>query len=124
MNRTDRFYINLNEKQKYAHDLLIRAINLNPGQSKTDGGSDVSRLQLLLGKGGAGKSHVLDAVITTLKQKHAFDNDDYLVMAPTGKVASAINGSTLHSHKHGLALPVRTPFRALQGEQLKYYQKR
>ena len=34
----------------------------------TDGGNDVSRLQLLLGKGGSGKSHVLDAVITTLKE--------------------------------------------------------
>ena len=66
---------------------------------------------------------MLDAVITTLKQKHAFDSDNYLVMAPTGKTASAINESTLYSHKHGLALSVRTPFRELEGEQLKYTQR-
>ena len=62
----------LNQQQKIAHDLIANALKLNTGKSTSDGGNDVSRLQLLLGKGGLGKSHVLDAVIATLKE-----NDNY-----------------------------------------------
>ena len=45
----------LNRRQEIAHDLITKALKLNAGESTTDDGNDVSRLQLLLGKGGAGK---------------------------------------------------------------------
>ena len=107
-----------------AHDLIIRAMNLAPGQSKTDGGDDVSRLQLLIGKGGAGKSYVLDSVISTLKREYSKDDDKYLIMAPTGKAASNICGSTIHSHSEGLSLPTRGKLNDLKGERLKYLQNK
>ena len=42
VNRRDVCKTRLNIKQRMAHDLIIRAMNLVPGQSKTDGGDDVS----------------------------------------------------------------------------------
>ena len=45
----------LNQRQKIAHDSMIKASKLNKGKSTTDGGHAVSRSQLFLGKGGSGK---------------------------------------------------------------------
>ena len=114
----------LNLKQGMSHDLIIRALNLQVGQSKTDGGDDVSRLQLIIGKGGAGKSYVLDSVISTFKREYAYDDENYLIMAPTGKAASNVSGSTIHSHKEGLGLPVKGKLRELNGEKLNYFQRK
>ena len=45
----------LNRRQEIAHDLIVKALKLNAGESATDGGNDVSRLQLLLAKVEQGK---------------------------------------------------------------------
>ena len=45
----------------------------------------------------------------------------FLVMAPTGKAASNTYGSTLHSHKERLSLPVHKRFKDLDGKQLKFW---
>ena len=114
----------LNERQLCAHNLIIKALMLGENESVTDGGNDVSRLQLILGKGGCGKSYVLDSVVTTMKNMHNYNDDNYLVMAPTGKAASNVCGSTLHSNKEGLALPVKGSFKELLGERLTYLQRK
>jgi hypothetical protein len=124
VNRREVCKSRLNVKQRMAHDLIVRAMTLEDGQSKTDGGNDVSRLQLVIGKGGAGKSYVLDSVISTLKRDYGKDDDTYLVMAPTGKAASNICGSTIHSHDEGLSLPTRGKLNDLKGERLKYLQNK
>ena len=81
-------------------------------------------MQLLLGKGGSGKSHVLDAVITTLKENENYADENFLVMAPTGKAASNICGSTLHSNKEGLSLPIKKGYKKLSAKRLAYYQEK
>ena len=62
-------------------------MNLEQGESKTDSSNDTSRLQLLIGKGGAGKSHVLDLVISVLKREYSKDDNKHLMIAPAGKAA-------------------------------------
>lgn len=112
----------LNQRQRMAHDLIINALKLNAGESMTNGGNDVSRLQLLLGKGGSGKSHALDAVITTLKENDNYADENFLVMAPTGKAASNMCGSTLYSNKEGLSLPVKKDCKKLSAKRLAHCQ--
>ena len=50
--------------------MLIKALNANNNKSKTGSRNDISRSQLLIRKGGMGKSCILDIVITTLKNKN------------------------------------------------------
>ena len=57
------------------------------------------------------KTHVLDVVITTLKENDNHVDENFLVMAPTGKAASNTRGSTLHSNKEGLSMPAKRPIR-------------
>jgi len=92
----------LNFLQKCSYDLAIKAVLLNEDESIIDGGNDVSRLLLCLGQGGYGKSYILDSIVITLKHKHSFNNENYLVMVPTEKAASGICRSILHSLKKGL----------------------
>ena len=82
-------------------------MKFNIGESITDCGNDVSHLQLLFGKGRAGKPHVLDTVITALKENDNFVDEIFLVMDPTGKAASNMCGPTLHSNKEGLSIPTK-----------------
>ena len=124
VNRRSISSTKLNFKQKYAHDLIIEATQLKFDESISEGGEGVSRLLLILGKGGCGKSFVLDAAITTLKNKFSYTDENYLVMAPTGKAASNVCGSTLHSHKEGLALQLTGAYKKLQGKSLAYLQKK
>ena len=114
----------LNAKQKLAHNLIVRAANLKENESRTESGIDVSRLQLLVGKGGAGKSHVTNAVVTSLKDSHDCSNMNFLTMAPTGKAATAINGSTIHSHKEGLGMAVKGKHKPLEANVLKHMQEK
>ena len=62
---------------------------LEDGQSKIDGGNDVSRLQLVIRKGSAGKSCVLNSVISALKRDYSKNDNNYLVIAPTSKATSS-----------------------------------
>ena len=44
INRRQVEHNSLNEQQKNAHDIIVRALNLNENQSKTDSGNNISRL--------------------------------------------------------------------------------
>ena len=112
----------LNKMQRAAHDLIAWATKLHAGASHADRGDDVSRLQLLIGKGGTGKTHVLGSAITTLKRENDHSDDNFLIMAPAGKAASNTCRSALHSNKEGLSMPVRKKCAPLEGERLKHYQ--
>eukprot|EP00957_Ditylum_brightwellii_P198420 15120701-Ditylum_brightwellii.AAC.1 len=60
------------------------------GQSSNDGGSDVGRLQILLGQGGGGKSYAIDTILTTSTSEHNFIADNNKVCTTTGKAAILI----------------------------------
>ena len=113
----------LNEQQRRAHDAIVRsATRESQGAdrvSSTDGGPDISRLMILRGVGGTGKSFTINAVLSTLERDHGFSKDNYLVLATTGKAATVIQGATVHSARHGLAIPVGKPsLRGNRGETL------
>eukprot|EP00563_Minutocellus_polymorphus_P006490 CAMPEP_0181033346 /NCGR_PEP_ID=MMETSP1070-20121207/7207_1 /TAXON_ID=265543 /ORGANISM="Minutocellus polymorphus, Strain NH13" /LENGTH=196 /DNA_ID=CAMNT_0023110765 /DNA_START=504 /DNA_END=1092 /DNA_ORIENTATION=+ len=82
-----------------------RRLLLTDKTSSTDSGDGIGRLQLLLGKGGCGKSYVLDAVLTTLAEVHDVHLDEVAVFGTTGKAACLIQGSTVHSWSEGLCFP-------------------
>lgn len=98
----------LNDRQKLAHDVVVRACCLPQGDSSTDGGNDVGRLQLIVGEGGTGKTWCADGIVTTLTEQHGFGPRNYLLTATTGKAATVFRGTTIHSWKHALGLPVGT----------------
>ena len=115
----------LNEQQKHAHDVIVRAATLPPMQSSTDGGSDIGRLICVLGQGGSGKSHVADGVLTTLRESHGWGTTDFAVFATTGKAATVLDASTLHSCRTGLGLPVgKKVFAKLSSGLLQIFQER
>ena len=62
-------YESLSISQQRAHDLVLRACSLGFGHSKTDGGLDVSRLIIIGGGAGAGKSRVTNIITTSLQKK-------------------------------------------------------
>ena len=57
-----------------------------------------------------------------LKDRHSFNDENYLVMAPIRKAASGVCGLTLHLYKEGLSLPVRGKFKELMGALLSFLQ--
>ena len=60
---------------------------------------DLGRSVFFSGAAGCGKSHLLRAIIESLREKYARDGllDACVVTAPTGIAACAIGGSTVHS---------------------------
>ena len=82
----------LNEKQRFAHDLFVKAATLRPGLSSTDKdyGGDIGRLQILVGQGGCGKSYVIKAIHITLSEL----NIEGGFFETTGMAAVGIGGST------------------------------
>ena len=52
----------------------------------------------------------------TLKDTYSYNDENYLVMAPTGKATSNISGLTLHSNKEGLSLSIRGKLKELMSE--------
>jgi len=56
---------------------------------------------LLLGRGGTGKSTAINSIRAQLEK------GTDVVMAPTGKAATVIGGSTIFNHKYGLRLPLK-----------------
>jgi hypothetical protein len=104
---------NLNAKQKIAFLMAQRArgADATPEQKR----------MLLLGKGGTGKSHTIYSILTDMEEK----KEKYLVMATTGKAATVIGGSTVHSVKDGLGIPIDPKaFQVLEGATLKNLQIR
>jgi hypothetical protein len=108
--------VELNELQKLATE-MIRDLIASPD---ADAGE---KLGMLLGKGGTGKSTVINAVVRELEEMHGVGC--VLKLAPTGIAATVINGSTLHSGKYGLGLPVgRSIFKLPKGKRLSGMQER
>lgn len=70
-------------------------------ESSTDGGDGIGRLQLLLGKGGIGKSLYFNAVITSLKSRLNFSHEHYSKHGTTGIAATNINGTTIKTGEQG-----------------------
>jgi hypothetical protein len=114
----------LNEKQRQAHDLVLASVKAPPGSSKTDTElGEFGRCFLLRGQGGTGKSFTIDAICNSVSQ--CYGEGASSIMATTGKAATVIGGSTVHSTKQGLALPVgRTVFKELKGRCLQQLQTR
>ena len=76
----------LNEEQLLAHDAFING---------------PEGLHILMGEAGTGKSHVIQAIVTTAVE--AYGQRSIMVTATTEKAASAIGGSTLQG-SNGLRL--------------------
>lgn len=114
----------LNRKQRHAHDGVVRSI-VQEETSATDSGDGIGRLQLLLGKGGCGKSYVLDAVLTTLADEHGINLEEVAVFGTTGKTACLIQGSNVHSWSEGLCFPRDAKdFQRLKGKSERQFQDR
>jgi hypothetical protein len=107
----------LNEQQKLAFKMAVEVCGYEPGESITDGGTGLSRLMMMLGRGGTGKSFTIDAIV------NAVGADRVSIMATTGKAASLIGGCTLHNKEFGLSLPVNKKFAPLQGNAEKHLQE-
>jgi hypothetical protein len=103
----------LRGKQGVAHDIFVQAVTAKvrnetcpPEQQQPLPApmNNGNALMLLLGFGGSGKSWTIDAIVHTLTS--TIPSKRVMVVATTGKAASQIQGSTVHSWKHGLCLPV------------------
>ena len=119
----------LNIKQKQAHDFFVKAIyDINSNKdSYTDDpeNNGFPRLQLLLGAGGCGKSFLLDAALTTLKEKLNIPNNHIMIAATTGKAATSIGGSTIYSYSNGACIPCgRMRYSELKNQALDRMQER
>eukprot|EP00957_Ditylum_brightwellii_P082759 6292304-Ditylum_brightwellii.AAC.1 len=104
--RRQLFRNQLNQKLCMINDLVARSTLLPSGKSSTDGDSDVGKLHILLGQGGGGKPYTIDGNLTALTSEHNFNADNYKVCDTTGKAATLIKESTLHSHKDNFGLLV------------------
>ena len=103
--------------------IVSSCLQEDPSGSSTDEGDGIGRLQLLLGEGGVGKSFVIDAVLTTLKSKHDWSEDNFSVYATTGKAAISVGGSTVHNYKDGIGF-FGERFRDLSPKTLQSFQAR
>eukprot|EP00978_Attheya_sp_CCMP212_P021862 scaffold64252_cov60-Attheya_sp.AAC.1 len=109
-----------NEQQVLAHDTIVRAALQEPNVTAENGG--ISKLIILIGVGGTGKSTTVNGVITTLKLKEHWGEDNYAVFATTGLAATNVHGCTVHSWQDGLGLPIDVPYTELKGQTLKRMQ--
>ena len=110
----------LNTEQQQFYKLMETMLRYYDNDSNiksvTDGGEGFHRGVVLKGRGGTGKSTVLNAVRSNLLQSH----DQAIITATTGKAATMIGGSTIYSAQHGLAIPVSDkPYVPLQGNVLR-----
>ena len=116
----------LKPSQRLAHDVLVRMATREPGTSKTDipDSRENGRLCILFGKGGAGKSYTIDCILSTLRNKYDFEEDDYLILATSAIAASVIGGVTVHSPAYGLGIPIGNKYVEVKGKDLRKYQTR
>jgi PIF1-like helicase len=105
--------LQLNQGQTFARDMILDLV-----QSEGAG-----KLGILNGKGGTGKSTCIWDSQHTLEMEYGVGC--VAKLAPTGKAASVINGSTLHNKDGGLALPMSpSPYTPLNPEALTKAQER
>jgi hypothetical protein len=111
----------LNAEQLFALRSIKDALmNLEGHENKTD----FHRLCILRGVGGTGKSHTMNALITLFVKKYGFDEDFAMFMATTGAAARLIDGTTVHDHTAGLAIPCSEhPYIEMKGAKLKAFRK-
>jgi hypothetical protein len=102
--------IELNERQRLAVEMIVECAEIDDPDEIAAG----AKTCILVGRGGTGKSTTLNAAIRRLEEIYGVGK--VLKMATTGMAATVIGGSTLHSKKHGLGIPVgRTPWRGKAG---------
>ena len=89
------------QRLRLLYSTLKQSCDYQQGFSSTDGGKGLARCMLLLGHGGTGKWTAINAIRVQLQEEWE------MVMAPTGKAATVIGGSTIFNHKHGLCLPIK-----------------
>ena len=98
----------LRSNQIVAHGIFVN----NVVSDTYEGG-----LMCMYGMGGCGKSYVIDAIRTTLRNSH---NKEVIVTSTTGLTANALRGTTIHS---ALNLPIgRRRLTPLRGESLRNLQ--
>ena len=103
----------LNEMQQLGREMIVGLVN-DP---------DSEKFGILTGKGGTGKSTSINAAVVDLEAEHGVGC--VLNLATTGMAATVIGGSTAHSPKNGLGLPVGSKkFKELRGKPLQNFQKR
>ena len=108
--------IPLNELQLLGREMLIDLVEA----ADVDAGH---RLGIFVGRGGTGKSTTINAAVHTLEEKYGVGC--VVKFATTGMAATVISGSTVHSSKHGLGIPVgNRKFKKLSGERLKRLQEK
>ena len=96
----------LNEKQGLTHDVFLSAVCQN-GTSNWLG-----RLQMWLGKGGCGKTHVKRAIINTLNaagKKEA-------TFGTLGIALVNVRGANLHNLNRGFGIPIGTSYKPLSSK--------
>ena len=81
--------------------LLNQILECGVADSSTDGGRGLSRCMVVLGRSGTGKTTGINAIRAGLEE----GTDS--VMAPTGKAAMVIGGSTIFNNRNGLCLPTK-----------------
>ena len=91
--------VTLNERQEYGQRMIIGLVD------RAYDSEEGTKLGILIGKGGTGKSTTIGAAEYALEQKSGVGC--VLKLATTGKAASVINGSTLHSRKKWVGCPRR-----------------
>ena len=106
--------VNLNELQQLGREMLLDLVEEEDAENKSG---------TLIGKGGTGKSTMINAALCEAQQKHGVKS--IIKFAMTGMAATVIGTSALHSSKHGLGLPVsRQKFKELSGDRLVRLQTR
>ena len=65
-----------------------------------------SRLLVMNGQKGAGKSYTIDIILTTLVNQYGVDGNSYLKLATTGEVTCLVGEYTVHSHQFGMCIQV------------------
>ena len=88
--------------------MVLRVCSSGVGQSKTDGSLDVSRLIIIGGGYGAGKSRDTNIIMTSLQQKLDWNPANMLIKAKTGKAATVIDGCNIFSYKDSVGIPLGT----------------
>ena len=83
------------EDQRLDNDGNVRAAALQTVESTKNDGEDICRFIDLIGKGGVGKSHALDEIITTMLQRHGWSMSNIMVSDTSDKAASIINAFTI-----------------------------
>ena len=106
--------VELNELQQLAKEMILGLVDSTQATEK---------LGILIGRGGTGKSTSIGAAEYELEQ--LFGAGCVMKLATTGKAATVIGGSTVHSPKYGLGVPVsEKQLKKLSGKTLQRLQER